>query len=130
MDVSDLSEGSGRLVELAWELNDLGFDSVVRLPPGRRPSMEVFLPPGRPRPVTAQHGRTVTFTWPGVPGRRTHSRPDHDRPAHDHPDRDRSDHVQPDHGQLDHDQLDELLPGPPRRSRMRELAERLAEVVR
>ncbi|MEU8272276.1 hypothetical protein AB0B89_34635 [Sphaerisporangium sp. NPDC049002] len=37
------------LVELASELNDLGFDSVVRLPPGRRASLEVFVPPGRPR---------------------------------------------------------------------------------
>ncbi len=29
----------GRLVELAWELNELGFDSVVRLPPAGRPSV-------------------------------------------------------------------------------------------
>ncbi|GAB2484868.1 hypothetical protein GCM10027187_60480 [Streptosporangium sandarakinum] len=105
MRMNDPQEGSGRLVELAWELNDLGFDSIVRLPPGRRPSMEVFLPLGRPRPVTAQHGRTVTFTWPGVPDRWTRSRPDHDEP-------------------------DDLLPDPARRSRMRELAARLAEVVR
>lgn len=109
MRMNDPQEGGGRLVELAWELNDLGFDSVVRLPPGRRPSMELFLPPGRPRPVTAQHGRTTTFTWPGIPDRRTRSRPDHDR--------------------SDHDEPDDLLPHPARRSRMRELAERLAEAV-
>ncbi|MEV6987238.1 hypothetical protein AB0M95_39090 [Sphaerisporangium sp. NPDC051017] len=37
----------GHLLELAWKLNDLGFDSVVRLPPGQRASLEVFVPPGR-----------------------------------------------------------------------------------
>lgn len=110
----DLQDRGGRLVELAWELNDLGFDSVVRLPPGLRPSMELYFPPGRPRSVTAQHGRTVTFTWPGVPDRRTRSRPDHDRAGHDQP---------------DYDEPNDLRPDPAQRSRMRELAERLTEAV-
>ena len=51
------------MLELAWELNDLGFDSVVRLSPDRRPSVEIFVPPGRSRVVTAQRGRTSVFTW-------------------------------------------------------------------
>ncbi|MFJ2031693.1 hypothetical protein [Streptosporangium sp. NPDC087985] len=65
----DLRGWGGELVELAWELSDLGFDSVVRLPPDRRPSMEVFLPPGRPRVATAQRGRTAVFTWNRRPKR-------------------------------------------------------------
>ncbi|MEU4411186.1 hypothetical protein AB0F88_42340 [Streptosporangium sp. NPDC023963] len=59
----DLQGWGGELLELAWELNDLGFDSVVRLSPGRRPSVEIFVPPGRSRVVTAQRGRTSVFTW-------------------------------------------------------------------
>ncbi|MFF5208654.1 hypothetical protein [Streptosporangium sp. NPDC000396] len=72
--MSDLQGWGGRLVELAWELNDLGFDSVVRFPPGRRPSVEIFLPPGRPRATAEQRGRTSVFTWS-----RGGTRPDRDR---------------------------------------------------
>ncbi|MEV4378948.1 hypothetical protein [Streptosporangium sp. NPDC049644] len=63
MKASDLQGWGGELLELAWELNDLGFDSVVRLSPGRRPSVEIFVPPGRSRVATAQRGRTSVFTW-------------------------------------------------------------------
>ncbi|MEU4835406.1 hypothetical protein [Streptosporangium sp. NPDC023615] len=63
MRVHDLQGWGGELLELAWELNDLGFDSVVRLPPDRRPSMEIFVPPDRPRVTTAQWGRTSVFAW-------------------------------------------------------------------
>jgi len=63
MRIRDLQGWGGELVELAWELNDLGFDSVVRLSPGRRPSVEIFVPPGRSRVATAQRGRTSVFTW-------------------------------------------------------------------
>ncbi|MBG0825180.1 hypothetical protein HS048_31300 [Planomonospora sp. ID91781] len=63
METYDLRVWSGQLVELAWELNELGFDSVVRLPPGGRPSMEIFLPAGRPWASTAQHGHVSVFTW-------------------------------------------------------------------
>jgi hypothetical protein len=63
MRMRDLQGWGVHLVELAWDLNDLGFDSVVRLPPGRRPSVEIFLPPGRPRVSTEQRGRTSVFTW-------------------------------------------------------------------
>ncbi|WP_329428906.1 hypothetical protein OG339_06760 [Streptosporangium sp. NBC_01495] len=63
MRIRDLQEWGGELLELAWELNDLGFDSVVRLSPGRRPSVEIFVPPGRSRVATAQRGRTSVFTW-------------------------------------------------------------------
>ncbi len=63
MKTRDLHGRSGQLVELAWELNELGFDSVVRLPPSGRPSLEIFLPPGRPRTALAQRGRTSVFTW-------------------------------------------------------------------
>ncbi|WP_406312607.1 hypothetical protein OHA77_29165 [Streptosporangium sp. NBC_01639] len=101
MRVRDLEGWGGELVELAWELNDLGFDSVVRLAPGRRPSVEIFVPPGA-RVTTTQRGRTSVFTWD-----RHHSRASPDR-------RDRN---QPSRGQ-------------PGRSRMREAAERLMEVAR
>ncbi|MGW0593636.1 hypothetical protein [Streptosporangium sp. NPDC002607] len=74
MKVRDLQGWGGELLELAWELNDLGFDSVVRLSPGRRPSVEIFVPPGRSRVATAQRGRTSVFTW-----ERTSARADHDR---------------------------------------------------
>ncbi|GAA2907721.1 hypothetical protein GCM10010517_74160 [Streptosporangium fragile] len=74
MKVRNLQGWGGRLVELAWELNDLGFDSVVRLPPGERPSVEIFLPPGRPRATTAQRGRAAVFTWP-----RNRAQPEHSR---------------------------------------------------
>ncbi|MEU8036286.1 hypothetical protein [Streptosporangium sp. NPDC049078] len=63
MRIRDLQGWGGELLELAWELNDLGFDSVVRLSPGRRPSVEIFVPPGRSRVATAQRGRTSVFTW-------------------------------------------------------------------
>ncbi|WP_157594746.1 hypothetical protein [Streptosporangium amethystogenes] len=63
MKVRDLRRWGGELLELAWELNDLGFDSVVRLSPDRRPSVEIFVPPGRSRVATAQRGRTSVFTW-------------------------------------------------------------------
>ncbi|WP_344919412.1 hypothetical protein [Streptosporangium oxazolinicum] len=59
----ELQGWGGRLVELAWELNDLGVDSVVRFPPGRQPSMEIFLPPGGRSPVTEQQGHVSAFDW-------------------------------------------------------------------
>jgi|GEM_PF-5417632 len=74
MKIRDLQGWGGELLELAWELNDLGFDSVVRLSPDRRPSVEIFVPPGRPRAVTAQRGRTSVFTW-----ERTSTRANRDR---------------------------------------------------
>ncbi|MET8052262.1 hypothetical protein ABZU75_32155 [Streptosporangium sp. NPDC005286] len=74
MKICDLQEWGGELLELAWELNDLGFDSVVRLSPDRRPSVEIFVPPGRSRVATAQRGRTSVFTW-----ERTSARADRDR---------------------------------------------------
>ena len=58
MKVRDLRGWDAHLVELAWELNDLGFDSVVRFPPGRRLSLEIFLPPEPRRDRTAQRDRT------------------------------------------------------------------------
>ncbi|MEU7985680.1 hypothetical protein AB0B56_12525 [Streptosporangium canum] len=120
MRVSDLQGWGGRLVELAWELSDLGFDSVVRLPPGRRPSVEVFLPLGRPRPVTAQRGRTSTFTWPGSRNRRVRNQPGPIGPNPGCPER------------PDHDQAGDLRPDLTRRGRtgMREAAERIAEAAR
>jgi hypothetical protein len=63
MKAHDFQGCGGYLVELAWELNELGFDSVVRLPPSGRPSVEIFLPPGRPRAAMAQRGRISVFTW-------------------------------------------------------------------
>ncbi|MEV0419890.1 hypothetical protein [Streptosporangium canum] len=81
MRVRDLEGWGGELVELAWELNDLGFDSVVRLAPGRRPSVEIFVPPGA-RVTTTQRGRTSVFTWD-----RHHSRPSRDRRGRDQPGR-------------------------------------------
>ncbi|WP_030908871.1 hypothetical protein [Streptosporangium amethystogenes] len=104
MRVRDLQGWGGELLELAWELNDLGFDSVVRFSPGRRPSVEIFVPPGRSRIATAQRGRTSVFSW----GRR----------------RDRD--------QQDRDQQGWTRQGRDRRgrSRMREAAERLVEVAR
>ncbi|GGL42165.1 hypothetical protein GCM10014719_49340 [Planomonospora parontospora subsp. antibiotica] len=93
------------MVELAWELNELGFDSVVRLPPAGRPSVEIFLPPGRrPRAAMAQRGRTSVFTW-----ERTRHRPPCDRRRRDPQTLDR-----------------------PRRGRstMRAAAERILEAVR
>jgi hypothetical protein len=77
MRVQDLRRWSGQLVELAWELNELGFDSVVRLPPGGRPSVEIFLPPGRPRAAMAQRGRTSVFTWERTRDRRVRGPHDH-----------------------------------------------------
>ncbi|MEU0518994.1 hypothetical protein [Streptosporangium sp. NPDC006007] len=59
MKVRDLRGWDAHLVELAWELNDLGFDSVVRFPPGRRPSLEIFLPPEPRRGRMAQRDRTL-----------------------------------------------------------------------
>ncbi|SFK40937.1 hypothetical protein SAMN05216275_12489 [Streptosporangium canum] len=101
MRVRDLEGWGGELVELAWELNDLGFDSVVRLAPGRRPSVEIFVPPGA-RVTTTQRGRTSVFTWD-----RHHSRPSRNLWGRDQRGRDQ-----------------------PGRSRMREAAERLMEVAR
>ncbi|GAA3413757.1 hypothetical protein [Streptosporangium vulgare] len=75
MKIRDLRGWGGELLELAWELNDLGFDSVVRLSPGRRPSVEIFAPPGRSRVATAQRGRTSVFTWE----RRDRAQQSHDR---------------------------------------------------
>ncbi|MFI6797741.1 hypothetical protein [Streptosporangium canum] len=125
--MSDLQGWGGRLVELAWELSDLGFDSVVRLSPGRRPSVEVFLPPGRSRPVTAQRGRTSTFTWPGSRNRRIHNQPDPIRPNPGRPDLDRTGPERP-----GHDQPGGLRPDLAWRGRtgMREAAERIAEAAR
>jgi hypothetical protein len=74
MRVRDLREWGFHLMELAWELNDLGFDSVVRLPPGRRPSVEIFLPPGLPKATTEQRGRTSVFTWNRDRDRRSRTR--------------------------------------------------------
>ncbi|MEV8631945.1 hypothetical protein AB0395_09830 [Streptosporangium sp. NPDC051023] len=51
------------LVELAWELSDLGFDSTVRLPPRRRASLEIFMPSGRFRSTASHPGRVSVFTW-------------------------------------------------------------------
>lgn len=50
-------------MELAWELSDLGFDSTVRLPPGRRASLEIFMPSGRLRGTTPRRGHVSVFTW-------------------------------------------------------------------
>ncbi|GGK72312.1 hypothetical protein Sme01_08320 [Sphaerisporangium melleum] len=58
-----------RLVELAAELDDLGFDSVVRLPPGERPSLEIFVPPDRPAARSSRGGNAKA-------GGRTRRRPD------------------------------------------------------
>ncbi|MFC7648660.1 hypothetical protein ACFQX6_55595 [Streptosporangium lutulentum] len=74
MKVRDLREWGFHLMELAWELNDLGFDSVVRLPPGRRPSVEIFLPPGLPKATTEQRGRISVFTWDQGRDRRSRTR--------------------------------------------------------
>ncbi|MFI6458544.1 hypothetical protein ACIBF6_44235 [Streptosporangium amethystogenes] len=79
MRVRDLQGWGGELLKLAWELNDLGFDSVVRLSPDRRPSVEIFVPPGRSRVATAQRGRTSAFTWERPPARVNRDRFDHDR---------------------------------------------------
>ncbi|WP_433359264.1 hypothetical protein [Streptosporangium sp. CA-115845] len=79
MKVRDLQGWGGELLELAWELNDLGFDSVVRLSPGRRPSVEIFVPPGRSRVATAQRGRTSVFTWERTSARANRDRFDHER---------------------------------------------------
>lgn len=62
----DLRGWDGHLVELAWELSDLGFDSAVRFPPGRRPSVEIFLPPKPRRAREVQWCRTAA----PLPGRR------------------------------------------------------------
>ncbi|MEU0518740.1 hypothetical protein [Streptosporangium sp. NPDC006007] len=61
--MSTLEGWGGYLARLAWELDELGFDSVVRFPPGRRPSLEIFAPPGRPRVRSTRWGRTSVFTW-------------------------------------------------------------------
>ncbi|MEU8036628.1 hypothetical protein [Streptosporangium sp. NPDC049078] len=74
MKIRDLQGWGGELLELAWELNDLGFDSVVRLSPGRRPSVEIFMPPGRSRVVAAQRGRTSVFTWERISARANRDR--------------------------------------------------------
>ncbi|MEU8206327.1 hypothetical protein [Streptosporangium sp. NPDC049046] len=55
----DLQDWGGWLVELAWELNELGVDSVVRLSPDQQPSMEIFLPPRQ----AAQQGHTSAGVW-------------------------------------------------------------------
>lgn len=65
MKVRDLQGWDAHLVELAWELSDLGFDSVVRFPPDRRPSVEVFLPPEPRRAKAVQWCRAAP-----LPGRR------------------------------------------------------------
>ncbi|MFF3445037.1 hypothetical protein [Streptosporangium sp. NPDC002721] len=59
----DLQGWGGQLVELAWELNELGVDSVVRLPPDGPASMEIFLSPGGQRPVAEQHRRASACAW-------------------------------------------------------------------
>ncbi|MEV0755517.1 hypothetical protein [Streptosporangium sp. NPDC050280] len=79
MRVRDLQGWGGELLELAWELNDLGFDSVVRLSPGQRPSVEIFVPPGRSRVATAQRGRTSVFTWERTSTRANRNRFEGDR---------------------------------------------------
>ncbi|MGJ6967465.1 hypothetical protein ACSDR0_36655 [Streptosporangium sp. G11] len=63
MRVRDLRGWGGRLIELAWELNELGFDSVVRFPPDQQASMEIFLSPGQRRPTTEQRGRVSGCAW-------------------------------------------------------------------
>lgn len=157
MRVRELRGWSGHLVELAWELNELGFDSVVRLPPAGRPSVEIFLPPGRPRATTEQRGRTSVFTWnrsrdrpphtrhgrtrpnPERPG---HDRPGYDRSGHDRPDPGRPEPGPPDPGRPEHDRAGYDRPDPERsghgqperdrwsRSGMRAAAERILEAVR
>lgn len=63
MKASTLEGWGGHLVELAWELNDLGFDSTVRLPPGRRPSLEIFITPERLKRTPPRRSRVSMFTW-------------------------------------------------------------------
>ncbi|GAA3111581.1 hypothetical protein GCM10017600_66710 [Streptosporangium carneum] len=63
MKVLDQQRWKVQLVELAWELSDLGFDSTVRLPPGRRPSLEIFMPSGRSGSTAPLRGRVSVFTW-------------------------------------------------------------------
>ncbi|MEV7010516.1 hypothetical protein [Streptosporangium sp. NPDC051022] len=63
MKVLDHQRWKVQLVELAWELSDLGFDSTVRLPRGQRPSLEIFMPSGRPGSATPHPGRVSVFTW-------------------------------------------------------------------
>ncbi|MFI6508095.1 hypothetical protein ACIBCT_10860 [Streptosporangium sp. NPDC050855] len=57
MRVRDLRGCGGHLVELAWELNELGVDSVVRLSPDGPASMEIFLPAGRRGSASGKRGR-------------------------------------------------------------------------
>ncbi|MEU3170010.1 hypothetical protein [Streptosporangium sp. NPDC006930] len=66
----DLRDWGGWLVELAWELNELGVDSVVRLSPDQQPSMEIFLPPRQ----TTQQDRVWVGTWEQGCGRGTRTR--------------------------------------------------------
>ncbi|WP_440073079.1 hypothetical protein [Streptosporangium sp. OZ121] len=64
MRVCDLQGWGGLLVELAWELNKLGFDSVVRFPPDQQQaSMEIFLLPGQRGPTTDQRDRVSACAW-------------------------------------------------------------------
>ncbi|MFI7534893.1 hypothetical protein [Streptosporangium sp. NPDC049376] len=51
-----------RLVELAWELGELGLDATVRLPRGRRASLEIFVP-SRSRGMALCRGRVSVFAW-------------------------------------------------------------------
>ncbi|GAA3417393.1 hypothetical protein GCM10018952_49150 [Streptosporangium vulgare] len=74
MRVRDLQGWGGQLVELAWELHELGVDSVVRLSPSGPASMEIFLSPGERRSVTAQQGRVSACTWDRRHGRKRRTR--------------------------------------------------------
>jgi len=49
------------LIQLAWDLHELGVDSVVRFPAGQQPSMEIVVP-GR-KPTTAQGVRVLVGAW-------------------------------------------------------------------
>ncbi|MEV8632920.1 hypothetical protein AB0395_14805 [Streptosporangium sp. NPDC051023] len=58
----------GYLVRLAWELDELGFDSTVRFPPGGPPSLEIFAPSERPEGWGVRRGRASAFVrnrWRG-----------------------------------------------------------------
>ncbi|GAA0827659.1 hypothetical protein GCM10009525_23770 [Streptosporangium amethystogenes subsp. fukuiense] len=63
MRVREPQEWAGWLVELAWELSELGVDSVVRFPTGRPPSMEILLAPGRHGSTAGRRGRAPVFAW-------------------------------------------------------------------
>lgn len=51
-----------QLVELAWELGELGLDATVRLPPEGRASLEIFVPSG-PGGMAPRRGRVSVFAW-------------------------------------------------------------------